>query len=242
MITLDGVTVEVETPARPKPLLRTVLSIPSLALGEAAVSVIGPNGGGKSTFLQLLNGLLTPSRGSVRVDGRDTVGDGPLVRRSVGFVFTDPAAQLVMPTPLEDVELSLRSAEKDRAVRRARALEVLASLGIKDLAESSIFELSGGQRQLVALACVLAREPGLLLLDEPTTLLDLANTTLFESTLDRLRARGLRTVMCTHDLASAVRAERTLVIAGGRIVFDGPPVDAVDAYRALVEAAEHDHG
>lgn len=231
MIVFDGVAVDVETPARPAPLVRRVLEVDALTLDEANVSIIGPNGGGKSTFLQLVNGLVLPTQGRVSVDGRGTAREGALVRRSAGFVFTDPAAQLVMPTPLEDVELSLRSLEKDRATRRERALGVLDSLGLVALAERSVFELSGGERQLVALACVLAREPVLLLLDEPTTLLDLANRARFERILGGLRDKGLRTLTCTHDLESAARSERTLLVEGGRIVFDGPPSEAIDAYR-----------
>src|SRR5450756_3952 len=85
-----------------------ILEPVTCTLSEPRVSVIGPNGSGKSTLVQLINGLALPDRGVVRVNGLDTVTDGPAVRRQVGFVFTDPDAQLVMPTVVEDVLLSLR--------------------------------------------------------------------------------------------------------------------------------------
>ena len=95
----------------------------TLRLTERRVAVVGANGSGKSTLARLLNGLVLPSSGTVRVDGLDTRTDGPAVRRRVGFVFTDPDAQLVMPTPVEDVALSLRRSVPDAREREARARE-----------------------------------------------------------------------------------------------------------------------
>src|SRR5699024_2434506 len=138
---------------------RTILSDVTCTLTEDTVTVIGANGSGKSTLLQLLNGLVPVDEGRVVVDGLDVSARGRQVRRRVGFVFTDPAAQLVMPTPLEDVELSLKRLVRDRRARRTRALDVLDELGVADLAERSVYELSGGQRQLVALATVIAVDP-----------------------------------------------------------------------------------
>ena len=98
----------------------------SLQLTERRVAVVGANGSGKSTLARLLNGLVAPSAGTVTVDGLDTVRDGTEVRRRVGFVFTDPEAQIVMPTPVEDVALSLRRLRMDAGEREYRAREVLA--------------------------------------------------------------------------------------------------------------------
>lgn len=199
-------------------------------LPERRVSVIGPNGSGKSTLVRLINGLALPDSGAVRVNGLDTVTDGPAVRRQVGFVFTDPDSQLVMPTVVEDVVLSLRRLGLSTKDRRARALEVLARYRLEHLADVSVHALSGGQKQLLALASVLATEPRILVCDEPTTLLDLRWRHHVDELLDSL---DQQTVIVTHDLYAALRADRTLVVDRARVVFDGPPVEAVAFYRSL---------
>jgi len=235
----DDVAVIVEDmdPASSRLRTRTLLTDLTLTLAEQRISVIGANGSGKSTFLQLINGLTAPTRGRVRLGELDTIDDGAAVRREVGFVFSDPAAQLVMPTPVEDVELSLKRRIRDKGARRLAAVEALAEFGIEDLAERSIYELSSGQRQLVALASVLAVSPAVLVLDEPTTLLDLANRELLRAALDDLAARrGVQLIVSTHDLDFAGDAERTLVLHDGRIVADTAPAEAVAAYRQLIAA------
>lgn len=229
MIELDGAGVDV--PTRDGPL--TVLHPTTLTLTEQRVGLIGSNGSGKSTLARLLNGLVEPTSGRVRVHGLDTVDDGAAVRRRVGFVFTDPTAQLVMPTAVEDVALSLRRTVRDGARRRARALEVLDAFGLADRADTSVHALSGGQKQMLALAGVLATEPDVLVADEPTTLLDLRNTRLVA---DRLLALPQQLVLVTHDLDLAARCDRVLVVDDARVVFDGPAADAVAAYREQAQA------
>ena len=232
-----AVTVEDMDPASSRLRTRTLLTDLTLTLREQRISVIGANGSGKSTFLQLINGLTAPTRGRVRLGDLDTVDDVAAVRRQVGFVFSDPAAQLVMPTPVEDVELSLKRRIRDKDACRQAAVEALAEFGVEDLAERSIYELSSGQRQLVALASVLAVSPSVLVLDEPTTLLDLANRELLRATLDDLAARrGVQLIVSTHDLDFACDAERTLVLHDGRIVSDTAPAEAVAAYRQRIAA------
>lgn len=209
---------------------RTLLDGISLTLTEQRIGVIGSNGSGKSTFLRLINGLAQPTSGSVTVEGKDTVRDARAVRRAVGFVFTDPLAQLVMPTGREDVELSLRRSVRNGAERRRLAEEALDRFGLLGLAEQSIYELSGGERQLMALAAVLAVDPSVLVLDEPSTLLDLRNRELLRTTLAGL---DQQIIMSTHDLELVNDMDRVLVIDAGQVVFDGGPAAAVDHYRAL---------
>jgi biotin transport system ATP-binding protein len=203
----------------------------TLELAEHRVGVIGPNGSGKSTLARMLNGLVLPTTGRVLVDGFDVARQGREVRRRVGFSFTDPAAQLVMPTCVEDVELSLRRTEKDPRRRRERALEVLARHGLADHADVTVHALSGGQKQLLALAGVLAVEPSVLVADEPTTLLDLANTRRIG---DLLLGLPQQLVLVTHDLELARRCDRVLVVADAAVRFDGPAPDAVDFYVSSV--------
>jgi biotin transport system ATP-binding protein len=193
--------------------------------------MIGGNGSGKSTIARLINGLVTPTSGRVTVDGLDVARHGAAVRRKVGFCFTDPAAQLVMPTSVEDVELSLRRHEKDGERRRKHALDVLAEYGLDHLADTSVHALSGGQRQLLALAGVLAVGPEIVVADEPTTLLDLANTRMIG---ERLYGLSQQLVLVTHDLDLVLGCERVLVVHDAAIVFDGPPGEAVGHYRGLV--------
>lgn len=226
MIELTGATVTVWAPdgtALP------VLHPTTVVLRERRVAVIGANGSGKSTLVRLINGLVHPAAGAVRVDGLDPVRDGAAVRRKVGFVFTDPDAQLVMPTPVEDVALSLRRLPAGERERRARA--VLARFGLSDRAEIGVTGLSGGQKQLLALAGVLATEPEILVCDEPTTLLDLRWRRVVDDLLDGL---DQRVVLVTHDLAAAERADRVLVVDGGRVVADAAGPGGVAAYRDLM--------
>jgi biotin transport system ATP-binding protein len=233
-IRLDAATVTVPVDGDPGRRERTVLGPVDLDLTERRVTVIGANGSGKSTLLRLLNGLVLPTTGSVEVDGLDTGRDGARVRRRVAFAFTDPLSQLVMPTGREDVELSLRRLHRSRGDRRTAAEAVLARFGLLHLADRSVHELSGGERQLLALAVVLATEPAVLVLDEPTTLLDLRNTALLRRLLGGLEQT---LVVATHDLDLALDADRTLVVDAGHVVFDGSPVPAVAHYRALAELA-----
>lgn len=233
MISFRDVTVEVGVPGPPgRPIVtRTILDSITLELPQRRVAVIGANGSGKSTLLRLVNGLASASSGSVLVDGLDPAQQGRDVRRRVGFVFTDPLSQLVMPTAIEDVELSLRRTVRDRTARRERAASLLAERGLEAVAGQSVYDLSGGERQLVALTAVLAVEPAIIVADEPTTLLDLRNRTSFAQALDDLPQQ---VVVATHDLDLAGRFERVIVIDQGKVVADGQAGDAIGFYRRLM--------
>jgi biotin transport system ATP-binding protein len=208
-----------------------ILEPTTLALAERRVAIIGANGSGKSTLARLINGLVLPSTGSVTVDGHDTRRDAAAVRRRVGFLFTDPSAQLIMPTAVEDVALSLRRTIKGKDERARAAGAALEAIGLGDKGSVSVHALSGGQRQLLALAGVLALEPSIIVADEPTTLLDLR----WRAHVDALLA-GLdqQLIEVTHDLNAAVRADRVIVMDSGVVAFDGKPRAAVAAYRRFM--------
>jgi biotin transport system ATP-binding protein len=229
-ISFDNVTVTAEGAGSDVVILQQV----SAELTEHRVALIGGNGSGKSTLARLINGLVSPSSGTVTVDGLDVADDGPAVRRRVGFVFTNPTAQLVMPTVAEDVALSLRRLVPDKDERRRRVMGVLESYGLADLASVSVHALSGGQQQLLALAGVLATDPSIVVADEPTTLLDLRNS---QVVAERLFTLDQQLVLVTHDLDLALRCDRVLVIEDGTIGFDGEPHAAVDHYRHSVAAS-----
>ena len=206
---------------------RVLLDDISLELPERRIAIVGANGSGKSTLLRLLNGLRTPTSGTVIVDGLDAVKDAKRLRQRVGFVFTDPLAQLLMSTPVEDVALSLQGRIKDKKERTRRALALLEARGVGHVAHQSIYDLSGGERQLVALTSVLAVEPRVIVADEPTTLLDLRNRQALRRTLASLEQQ---VIYSTHDLEFAADADRVLVIDDGRVLADGSPSEALDRY------------
>jgi biotin transport system ATP-binding protein len=210
---------------------RTVLSELEVTLAEQRVGVVGANGSGKSTFARLLNGLVLPSTGTVTVDGLDTRKQGREVRRRVGFCFTDPDAQIVMPTVAEDVAFGLRRRGADKADARARVEAVLASYGLADHADHPAHLLSGGQKQMLALASVLVTDPTLLVMDEPTTLLDLRNADVVARVVADLPQQVL---LVTHHLDMLTGFDRVLVFDEGSLVCDDDPAAATAYYRKLM--------
>ncbi|MBA3021091.1 energy-coupling factor ABC transporter ATP-binding protein [Propionicimonas sp.] len=232
MIELRQAAVSIVLPGAGPVRTKDLLHPTSLELTEPRIAVIGANGSGKSTLLRLLNGLVLPSAGEVRVHGLDTKRQGRQVRRLVGFVFTDPLAQLVLATPIDDVELSLRPLIKGRTERRAEAAQLLAERGLNEVAEQSVYDLSGGERQLVAFTSVLAAGPQILVADEPTTLLDLRNRNRVRQVLAEL---DQQVILATHDLELAAEADRVLVVDQGRVVADDTPKAAIAAYLRLVQ-------
>ena len=231
MIRLDAVRV-VAPQLRQADPEKVLLHDISLQLDEARIAIIGANGSGKSTLLRLLNGLRLPTSGTVTVDGHDTAKEGKTVRKLVGFVFTDPLSQLLMSTPIEDVELSLRATLRKKDERLRRAKDLLDARGIGDVAHQSIYDLSGGERQLVALTSVLAVDPTIVVADEPTTLLDLRNKLALKRVFEGLEQQ---LIFSTHDLEFAELADRALVIENGRVVVDDEPRVAITQYRKMMQ-------
>jgi biotin transport system ATP-binding protein len=210
---------------------RAVLTDVDLHLTERRIGVIGANGSGKSTFARLLNGLVVPTTGAVRVDGLDTRTHVRDVRRRVGFVFQDPDAQIVHPTVAEDVAYGLENQGVPPAERASRVAEVLERYGLAGHADHPAHLLSGGQKQLLAIAGVLVMRPARIVFDEPTTLLDLVNTRRVAQVIEDL---AQHVVVVTHDLDLLDGFDRVLVFDGGRVVVDGPPDSSIAAYRTLM--------
>jgi biotin transport system ATP-binding protein len=214
---------------------RVVLRDVDLVLAERRIGIVGANGSGKSTLARLLNGLVVPTQGRVLVDGLDTAREGAAVRRRVGFVFTDPDAQIVMPTVAEDVAFSLRRSDLGRAARAARVSETLTRFGLAAHADHPAHLLSGGQKQLLALAAVLVTEPAVLVCDEPTTLLDARNARRVAALLAGLPQQ---VVLVTHHLDQVTGFDRVLVVEEGAVVADGPPAAALAAYMRLLDKVD----
>jgi biotin transport system ATP-binding protein len=207
---------------------RVVLSDVSVTLTEQRIGIIGSNGSGKSTFVRMLNGLVLPSSGTVSIDGLDTRKQGREVRRRVGFCFTDPDAQIVMPTVAEDVAFGLRRRGLSKAEIAAKVQQTLETYGLADHADHPAHLLSGGQKQLLALSSVLVTDPDVLVLDEPTTLLDLRNAAVVQRVVADLPHQVL---LVTHHLDLLEDFDRVLVFDETRIVHDGRPDEAVRFYR-----------
>jgi biotin transport system ATP-binding protein len=212
---------------------RRVLADVAVTLPERRVGVVGANGSGKSTFARLLNGLVLPTSGRVVVDGFDTRSQGREVRRRVGFCFTDPDAQIVMPTVAEDVAFGLRRRGLSRGEVDARVAAALSTYGLGGHADHPAHLLSGGQKQLLALASVLVTEPSVLVMDEPTTLLDLRNASMIASVVAELPQQ---VVLVTHHLELVADFDRVLVFDEGRVVCDDVPAVAVARYRSMMGA------
>ncbi len=210
---------------------RVVLADLDLELTERRIGIVGANGSGKSTFARLLNGLVLPTNGTVLVDGLDTRISVREVRRRVGFVFQDPDAQIVHPTVAEDVAYGLENQGVPAAERADRVAEVLARYGLAGHADHPAHLLSGGQKQLLAIAGVLVMRPARIVFDEPTTLLDLVNTRRVAQVIDELEQQ---VVVVSHDLELLDGFDRVLVVDGGRVVADGSPDSSLATYRALM--------
>lgn len=201
----------------------TALSDVTLDLTARTIAVIGSNGSGKSTFARLLNGLVKPTSGSVSIDGKLANTE------TTGFLFSNPDLQIVMPTVFEDVAFSLTNQKLSKDQVRKRVLSALEQVGIIELQESNCHTLSSGQKQLLALASNLVREPALLVADEPTTLLDLPNTKRITKLLHSLPLKQL--VVVTHDLDLAATCDEVVWFDGGRVKNVGTPKTLIAEYR-----------
>lgn len=225
VITVEAVQHRLED----RPILRDV----SCDLAQARIGIIGANGSGKSSFARLLNGLVIPQSGRVRAHGHDTRHDGRAVRRAVGFVFQNPDHQIVYPVVEEDLAFGLKNSGLRGEALARRIDDTLGKFGLASLRHQAAHSLSGGEKQLLALAGVIAMEPRSIVLDEPTTLLDLRNKRRIMAILAGL---AQQIILVTHDLDLIGDFDRVLVFDQGRIVADDRPAAAIAQYRRMMEA------
>ena len=211
----------------------TVLEPLTVQLEERRIGIIGSNGSGKSTTVRLINGLITPTTGRVLFDGLDPTRDGKAIRKRVGFVFSDAESQIVMPQVADDVAFSLRRFKLPREEVQARVADVLERFDLADKATNSPHTLSGGEKQMLALASVLVIQPDTVIADEPTTLLDLRNRRRIINELLKLEQQLL---VVTHDLEMLEQFDRVLCIDDGKLAYDGTPDAAITAYIEMMES------
>jgi len=204
------------------------------------VALVGPNGSGKSTFFKLLAGLLEPTAGSVEVFGKNpkSLKEEGTLGTQIGLVFQNPDNQIVAAVVEEDVAFGPENLNLSSREIKKRVEEALRLTGLWEYRTRATYALSGGQKQRLAIAGALALKPQILLLDEPTSMLDpLGRKEVFELLEKLNREEKLTVIYITHYMDEALRAQRLLAFGQGRLAFDGRPVEFF-AQKALVEALQ----
>ena len=223
-------------PDDPEPVIRDV------SIGVEAgsfIAVLGHNGSGKSTIAKLCNAILTPTEGRVTVKGMDTREEKNLfdVRRTVGMVFQNPDNQIVASVVEDDVAFAPENLGLEPAEIRRRVDDALRRVGMYDHRLHAPHLLSGGQKQRIAIAGVLAMQPEILVLDEPTAMLDPLGRHEVLTTVEELRRdTGMTVLLITHHMDECVNADRVIVISDGEIALDGTPGEVfaqVEIMRSL---------
>jgi len=197
----------------------------TIATGDF-VAILGHNGSGKSTFARHINALLTPTGGTLWVNGKDTSDPQNLwdIRRGTGMLFQNPDNQIVATTVEEDVAFGPENLGVDPQEIRTRVDAALAAVNMCGYETTPPHHLSGGQKQRVAIAGVLAMQPNCIVLDEPTAMLDPAGRKEVLDTVMRLnRETGMTVILITHFMEEAAKANRIIVLEAGKVAMDGTP-------------------
>lgn len=206
---------------------KEILKNINIEIEEGSFTVIlGRNGTGKSTLARHFNALLLPEGGAVYVKGMNTADDKNVfaIRSSAGMVFQNPDNQMVAAIVEDEAAFAPENLGVEPKEIRRRVDECLETVGLSGMAKASVSTLSGGQKQRTAIAAVLAMEPEILILDEPTAMLDPAGRRDVMTTLKRLnKSRNMTVILITHYMEEAVEADRVAVMEGGEIVLDGTP-------------------
>lgn len=189
------------------------------------VAVLGHNGSGKSTFAKHLNGICIPDAGSLTVCGLNVTDESDLnaIRRKVGMVFQNPDNQIIASVVEEDVAFALENLGVPHDEMQKRVKEALAAVDMSHYATHATYKLSGGQKQRVAIAGILAMRPDILVLDEPTAMLDPKGRAEVMDVLHKFHREGMTIVLITHFMDEAAQADRIVVMNEGEILLDGTP-------------------
>ena len=201
------------------------------------VALLGPNGAGKSTLFLHFNGILSPSTGSVIIEG-DTVKynkkDLMQIRQKVGIVFQNPDDQLFAPTVLEDVAFGPMNMGLDKEEVEVRVKEALLRVGMEGFEKKPPHHLSGGQKKRVAIAGILAMKPKIMVLDEPTSGLDPKGASQILRLLYKLNSEGITIVISTHDVDLVpLYASKVYIISEGRIIKEGTAPEVFEDVKTI---------
>ena len=190
------------------------------------VAILGHNGSGKSTLAKHLNAILLPSEGSVKINGIDTCDEDNLltIRSTVGMVFQNPDNQIVANVVEDDVAFAPENLGVPSAEIRERVDNALKAVDMYEFRLHAPHLLSGGQKQRVAIAGIIAMQPEVIVLDEPTAMLDPKGRREVIDTVTKLcREKGITVVLITHHMSECINADRVAVMSNGEIVADGTP-------------------
>lgn len=201
------------------------------------VALIGPNGSGKTTLAKHFNGLLQPSAGDVIINGVNS-REFPQLARVVGYVFQNPDHQIFSATVEKELEYGLKNIGLDSAEIRRRVDRVIKFTGLEQRRKDHPFALGRGERQIIALASILALEPEILVVDEPTTGLDWAGVQKIMELIRHLHDHGTTIIMISHDMEIVARyAQRIIMMKDGSILLDGSTGEAFSNLEALEQAS-----
>lgn len=195
------------------------------------LAIVGHNGSGKSTLAKLLNGLLLPSSGVIRVEGYETSNEADIweIRRRVGMVFQNPDNQFVGTTVRDDVAFGLENIGIEREEMKKRIAESIAKVNMTQFLNQEPHRLSGGQKQRVAIASILSMKPSVIILDESTSMLDpIGRKEVMDTVRTLQQEEQISVISITHDLEEVIHADRMIVMNKGEKLLEGTPEDVFE--------------
>lgn len=201
----------------------------SIQMQESRIGLIGHNGSGKSSLVRLINGLLQPDSGHIDVHGRNPRSGPEKMSAHVGFIFQNPDHQIIFPTVEEELSFGLMNQGVSKKEARQQVADILAKHQRSDWADKAVHSLSDGQKQLVCILSVLLMQPGVMILDEPFSALDLPTR---YQLMDLLSQLPQQLLMISHELDTLETFERIIWLEQGQVFQDGPPDQVLPAYQA----------
>lgn len=219
---------------------KRVLNGISLSINDGEfVSILGKNGSGKSTFAKSLNALITPTSGDIYISGMNTKDENSIlkIRQNVGMTFQNPDNQIVASIVEEDIAFGLENLEVKTPEIRHRIDEAMRSIGIFNLKDAMVSKLSGGQKQKVSIAGILAMKPKIIVLDEPTSMIDKAGRTELLNIVKELNEKEKITIiLISHYVEEIMYSKRVIVLNEGQIVLDDTPKNVLQQKEMLYKA------
>lgn len=232
-ITYQNMWVRVDGPEGEIDVLKDI----TLDLTQPVTAIIGENGSGKSTLAKTLAGLQKYTAGSVQINGLEVATHPKTLRKQVGMIVANAAAQIIMPTVAEDVALTLRGSGLSKAEQQARVEQALAEHELTELADRSCYSLSSGQMQRLALCAVTIARPSVLIADEPTSALDARHQRIVTNRLFA-QPETTQVVLVTHDLQLASRCDEAVWINQGQVAGQGEPAKIIADYLDYLDQTD----